>query len=242
MEIAGYELGELLGEGAYGEVRLGRREGQLVAVKRCKDLDLLALRRFFRELLVLRQLRHEHVVRLRDAVMQVTELFLVLELAECDLEHAIRYNLLSSTEQQRVAEHLLAALSYVHGLGLMHRDVKPANVLLEGLQGDLKARLCDFGMVQHSKAKAFSEYVGMRWYRAPEVLLGHTYGCGADVWSYGCVVAEMALGRPLLAGIDQEESARFMRNALFRSSWGSLQAVWASPESMRPHPRWCTMD
>eukprot|EP00435_Cladocopium_sp_Y103_P024277 s1381_g5.t4 len=217
----------LLGAGAYGEVflverveRVGEAENSQLALKRCFDClvldDPTTLRRTYREIAVLRQARHTNIVALKDIVLPKTgcDLYLVFELASQDLERAIRFNLLDAISQRRVSYDVASALSFLHLCGLMHRDVKPSNILLDDSGG---AKLCDFGFVRHascaSSVKAFTEYVGMRWYRAPELLLGSTsYNQSIDVWSYGCVVAEMArdlfaLGRPLVSGMDAEETS-----------------------------------
>ncbi|CAL1132428.1 unnamed protein product [Cladocopium goreaui] len=207
----------LLGAGAYGEVflvrRVGRAEESTLALKRCFDClvldDPATLKRTYREIAVLRQARHTNIVALKDVVLPKTgcDLYLVFELASQDLERAIRYNLFDEISRRRVSYDVASGLNFLHLCGLMHRDVKPSNILLDDSG---RAKLCDFGFVRYvscaSSAKAFTEYVGMRWYRAPELLLGSTsYNQNIDVWSFGCVVAEMALGRPLISGMDAEE-------------------------------------
>ena len=182
----------LLGAGAYGEVFLVRRVGaeeSTLALKRCFDClvldDPTTLKRTYREIAVLRQARHTNIVALKDIVLPKTgcDLYLVFELASQDLERAIRYNLLDEISRRRVSYDVASALSFLHRCGLMHRDVKPSNILLDDSG---RAKLCDFGFVRHvscvSSAKTFTEYVGMRWYRAPELLLGSTsYNQNIDV-------------------------------------------------------------
>lgn len=202
----------LLGEGSYGLVFLGRPRHDAsgtVALKRCFDSLLLddaaTLKRTYRELAVLRSLSHNNVVVLLDAVLPKSgaDLYLVFPAAAHDLDKAIRYNLLDGDAQRLAARDMARALRYLHESGLIHRDVKPGNVLLE----PTGARLCDFGLVRClGSSRSLTEYVGMRWYRAPELLLGKmNYSEAVDIWAYACVVAEMALGRPLLQGIDAEE-------------------------------------
>lgn len=183
----------LLGAGAYGEVFLVRRVGaestESLALKRCFDClvldDPTTLKRTYREIAVLRQARHTNIVALKDIVLPKTgcDLYLVFERASQDLERAMRYDLLDETSRSRVSHDVASALSFLHLCGLMHRDVKPSNILLDDSG---RAKLCDFGFVRHSScassAKAFTEYVGMRWYRAPELLLGSTsYNQNIDV-------------------------------------------------------------
>ena len=169
---------------------------------------MATLQRTYREIAILRQLRHEHIISLRDAVLPKlgSDLYLTFELMECDLEHAIRMGKVREEEQQRfIAVQVLRALKYLHGAGLLHRDLKPANILIDGL---FQVKLCDFGLVRSMGlyAKDLTQYVGMRWYRAPELLLGsRRYSDRVDIWSLGCVVGEMGLGRTLLLGASAEE-------------------------------------
>lgn len=177
----------ILGTGAYGEVLLVRRNGSkdedCLALKRCFAClmldDLTTLRRTYREIAVLRQVRryaHTNIVALEDIVLPKTgcDLYLVFELASQDLEHAIRYSALDEDAQRQVSHDIAQALCFLHHINLMHRDVKPSNILLH-TSG--RAKLCDFGFVRHAGdagalSKCLTEYVGMRWYRAPELLLG----------------------------------------------------------------------
>ncbi|CAJ1346569.1 unnamed protein product [Effrenium voratum] len=201
----------LLGTGAYGEVVLVRKRGAgYRAMKRCVDClspsDPCTLKRMYREIAVLRQVHHDNIIALTDVFLPHVghDLFLFFQAASCDLEHAIRYNMLDELAQQSIGCDVIRALAYLHASDLIHRDLKPSNVLLD----ESGAKLCDFGLVRliGLYPKGLTEYVGMRWYRAPELFLGsRCYNQSIDVWSYGCVVAEMALGRPLLAGIDSEE-------------------------------------
>lgn len=213
-----YEVAGWLGAGAYGEVYRAwsltqgrRRQKGLVALKRCAGCldgdDLVTLQRTYREVTVLRQLQHEHIIQLRDLILPTggTDLYLCFDLMERDLDRAIRGGVLEEAQQARVTCHVLRALKYLHDAQLLHRDVKPSNILVND---DFDAKLCDFGMVRFvgPYPRGLTEYVGMRWYRAPELLLGsHRYGGGVDVWALGCVLGEMTLGRPLLQASSAQE-------------------------------------
>ena len=182
----------ILGVGAYGEVILveGKKHQHPMALKCCFDClidDCMALKRMYREISVLRQLHHENIVALKDIVLpkRGCDVYLAFELAQHDLEHAIRYNLIETPRgTTRVSFDIANALSFLHRAGLMHRDVKPSNILLTDCG---RAKLCDFGFVRRvggtleGDSKALTEYVGMRWYRAPELLIGANYDQSIDV-------------------------------------------------------------
>ena len=134
------------------------------------------------------------------------DVYLVFDYMETDLHAVVRANILESVHKQFIAYQALKALKYCHTGGLMHRDLKPSNLLL---QEDCTVKLADFGLSRlviemsdsDESASVLTDYVATRWYRAPEVLLGSSsYTTAIDVWSLGCIIAEMYVGKPLLAG------------------------------------------
>ena len=99
---------------------------------------------------------------------------------------------------------MLKALKFIHSGGLIHRDLKPSNILLDS---ECNAKIADFGLArsvvsqEKDEQVVMTEHVATRWYRSPEVLLGsNSYTKAVDMWSLGCIVAEMTLGKPLFAG------------------------------------------
>merc|ERR1712227_732368 len=96
----------------------------------------------------------------------------------------------------------MRGLAFIHGRGIAHIDIKPQNLLLDGKNQILK--ICDFGTAKRLvTGKALTSYVCSRYYRAPEIILGATmYSTSVDLWSAGCVFAEMLLGQPLFTGTD----------------------------------------
>lgn len=214
----------LLGEGAYGSVfeararrrvrRTNRRFRGALAIKRCLGVadaaDSEALQRTFREVALLRRLQHKNVIPLLDAAMVGTDVYLIFPRCSFDLGHAARSGALIAAHWPAIVAQILRALSYLHAARVLHRDLKPANVLLDfqRLPGAPMVQLGDFGLARLVGAypRGLTEYVGMRWYRAPELLLGsRRYAGGVDVWALGCVVGELALGRPLAMGASAQE-------------------------------------
>lgn len=127
----------------------------------------------------------------------------MFEFMEADLHNVINENLLQEIHKQYIVYQIALALRYLHSGEVIHRDLKPANILLNS---DCFVKLCDFGLVR-SVAKfddhcpVLTEYVATRWYRAPEILLGsNDYTKGVDMWSLGCMIAEVILGKPIFEG------------------------------------------
>jgi mitogen-activated protein kinase 15 len=124
--------------------------------------------------------------------------------AETDLHAVIRANILEPIHKTYVIYQLVRALFYIHSAELLHRDVKPSNLLLNA---DCLVKLCDFGLCRstadigtHSDT-VLTDYVATRWYRAPEILLGSTkYGKAVDMWSVGCILGEMLNSKPVFPG------------------------------------------
>ncbi|KAG2485396.1 hypothetical protein HYH03_015882 [Edaphochlamys debaryana] len=209
-----YEYIRTVGEGAYGTVWqcTERATGRSVAVKAFKEAheDQGVLRMAVREARLLNALRHPNIVSLRSAFKGRTgRVYMVFEYEGPSLHDQLVLQAagLGSRATKLLAWQLVNALSYLHDRKILHRDVKPANVLLcpSGL-----AKLCDFGFARSVScgpggAQRCTSYCVTRWYRAPEVLVGDEYGAASDIWSLGCTLAEAATGRPLFTGISSAD-------------------------------------
>lgn len=145
------------------------------------------------------------ILRFHDAFYFKEHLFLVTELLKDNLYDFYRFNAEHETERyftpprlKAVARQMLGALSFLHGINLLHCDIKPENIMVKSYSGG-EFRLIDFGSACFIHDH-LSSYIQSRYYRAPEVILGCHYDYKIDVWSLGCVLAELAAYRPLFQG------------------------------------------
>ncbi|KAG5305824.1 CDKL2 protein, partial [Pseudoatta argentina] len=205
-----YENIEIVGEGSYGLVMKckHRETGQVVAIKKflATEEDVQIRKMAFREIRMLKKLRHENLVNMIEVFRRRKRLYLVFEY----LDHTVldeleeNKNGLDWEKSRRYIFQILRGLDFCHNHKIMHRDVKPENVLVSP-NGVIK--LCDFGFARYITNESCTDYVATRWYRAPELLIGDSkYGREIDVWAAGCIYAEMVTGQPLFPGdsdIDQ---------------------------------------
>jgi len=206
-----YQPLKKLGHGAYGVVcsAMDTKRDAKVAIKKVQGTfdDLIDGKRILREVKLLRHFQHENVCGLLDlapspANVPFEDLYIVMDFMETDL-HKIIYskNTLSDEHIQYFAYQILKGLKYIHSADVLHRDLKPSNLLLNS-NCDLK--ICDFGLARGFKSggeNELTEYVVTRWYRAPEVMCScQDYSTGIDVWSVGCILAELHGRKPLFPG------------------------------------------
>ncbi|XP_019945882.1 mitogen-activated protein kinase 15 isoform X2 [Paralichthys olivaceus] len=208
-----YEIKKRLGKGAYGIVwkAVDRHSGEIVAVKKIFDAfrNRTDAQRTFREIMFLQEFGdHPNIVKLLNVIRAQNDkdIYLIFEYMDSDLHAVIKKgNLLKDIHKRYVMYQLFKAVKYLHSGNVIHRDQKPSNVLLDT---DCVVKLCDFGLArslnqiqEDSGNPALTEYVATRWYRAPEILLGSTrYTKGVDMWSLGCILGEMLLGKALFPG------------------------------------------
>lgn len=203
---------QVLGEGTYGVVykAFDTLTGQTVAIKKIRlgnskeGVNFTALR----EIKLLKELKNPNIIELIDAFSYKGNLHLVFEFMQTDLEAVIRDRniVLSPADIKSYMLMTLKGLAYCHKKWVLHRDMKPNNLLI-GEDGQLK--LADFGLARifGSPDRRLTHQVFALWYRAPELLFGSKqYGSGVDVWAAACIFAELLLRRPFLQGstdIDQ---------------------------------------
>uniref|UniRef100_A0A5S6QC24 Protein kinase domain-containing protein n=1 Tax=Trichuris muris TaxID=70415 RepID=A0A5S6QC24_TRIMR len=199
-----------IGEGSYGTVYKVRSKttGEIYAMKRMKmDAHNGITPCALREVAVLQQLQeHPNIVKLEQVIMGEDYLYLIFEYMTIDLSEYMRRipdgAVMDEDSVKSFFYQITHALQFCHQRQIMHRDIKPANLLISG---DI-IKLADFGLARLEKETraAYTETVVTLWYRSPEILLGEEhYSTSVDIWSAGCVFAEMATGTPLFSGLTE---------------------------------------
>jgi len=198
---------EKLGEGTYGVVYKARdvNTGDTLALKKIRlDAEDEGIpSTAIREISLLKQLQHPNIVRLYDVILTDQKLTLVFEFLDQDLKKYLDSfgdNGLDSRTTKSFLQQLLHGICHCHENRVLHRDLKPQNLLINR-EGELK--LADFGLARSFgiPVRSYTHEVVTLWYRSPEVLLGSRhYSTPIDLWSVGCIFAEIASGRPLFPG------------------------------------------
>mmetsp|Transcript_30473 Transcript_30473/g.41286 ORF Transcript_30473/g.41286 Transcript_30473/m.41286 type:complete len:305 (-) Transcript_30473:853-1767(-) len=220
-----------IGEGMYGVVYKARDtvSRELVALKKIQllDEDDGVPSTAIREISLLKDLVHPNIVHLRDVIFHDSKLFLVFQYVEQDLKNFMddreKKNIpLGSDLIKHLLRQLVKGMAFCHDNRVLHRDLKPQNLLLDR-QNTLK--LADFGLARVFSVplRQFTHEVVTLWYRAPEILLGDKiYSTAVDTWSVGCILAEMANLHPLFPG-DSEIDELFR---IFRTFGTPTEEVW----------------
>ncbi|KAF2399674.1 Pkinase-domain-containing protein [Trichodelitschia bisporula] len=203
---------EKLGEGTYATVFKGRNRqtGEFVALKEIHlDSEEGTPSTAIREISLMKELKHENIVSLHDVIHTENKLMLVFEYMDKDLKKYMdsrgERGALDAVTIKSFMWQLLKGIAFCHDNRVLHRDLKPQNLLIN-TKGQLK--LADFGLARAFgiPVNTFSNEVVTLWYRAPDVLLGsRTYNTSIDIWSAGCIMAEMYSGRPLFPGTTNED-------------------------------------
>jgi len=208
-----YEILQKLGKGAYGIVwkAIDKKTRETVALKKIFDAfqNATDAQRTFREIMFLQELHgHENIIKLLNVLKADNDrdIYLVFEYMETDLHAVIRASILEDIHKQYTMYQLLKALKYMHTANVLHRDMKPSNLLLNS---ECLVKVADFGLARSITSlenanvanPVLTDYVATRWYRAPEILLGsQRYTKGVDMWSIGCILGELLGGKPMFPG------------------------------------------
>ena len=247
-----YRRTEILGQGAYGKVYKGQdlRTGQIVALKRAltvsdeEGIPPTTLR----EISVLKTVSEcEYIVKLLDVVSAKTKsgktvIYIIFQYLDYDLKTFMnikkgKNNGLDIIIAKEFFFQLLIGLKHCHDLGIMHRDLKPQNLLIED---NIRLKIADFGLSRNFNIPIgrYTHEVVTLWYRAPEILLGaKCYSTSIDIWAVGCIFAEMIIGRPIFCGECEIEQLL----AIFRFLGTPTLKRWPSIELFRDwhnFPQW----
>lgn len=244
MPMERYQKLEKIGEGTYGVVYKSRdkQTGDTIALKkiRLEDDNEGVPSTAIREISLLKSLNHPNVVRLRDVVHDETKLYLIFEYLDQDLKkymNTVGTGLPPHTVKSFMYQ-MLSALVFCHTHRVLHRDLKPQNILIDK-QGSL--RLADFGLARAFglPIKTYTHEVVTLWYRAPEILLGgRQYSTPVDIWSVGCIFAEMAQKRPLFMGDSEIDQLFKIFKVLGTPNEDSFPGVSTLPDFKPTFPKW----
>lgn len=233
-----FEKLEKIGQGTYSNVYKARdlESGMIVALKKVRfdNLEPESVRFMAREIQVLRRLDHPNVVKLEGLVTSrmSCSVYLVFEYMDHDLAGLAACPGIKFTEAQVKCymQQLLSGLDHCHVCGILHRDIKGSNLLIDN-EGILK--IADFGLANFfspGQKQPLTSRVVTLWYRPPELLLGATdYGVGVDLWSTGCILAELLAGKPVLPGRTEVEQL----HKIFKLCGSPSEEYWK--KSKLPH-------
>eukprot|EP00760_Papus_ankaliazontas_P027421 PhM_4_TR3330/c0_g1_i1/m.84184/K20535/MPK1_2; mitogen-activated protein kinase 1/2 len=235
-----YNVTRALGYGAYGLVCAATLEGgEKVAIKKIPKVfdDLVDGKRILRELKLLAFLKHPNVLPLKDIFRAVDkrtfeDVYFASAAYDTDLHQIIKSKqALTDDHFQYFMYQTLAGLKYIHSAGVLHRDLKPGNLLVNA---NCEIAICDLGLARGNEdGAAFTEYVVTRWYRAPELLLMSTsYSNPVDIWSLGCIFGELLRRKPLFQGRDYINQLRLVTDMFGTPTAEELPEV-TSPEALR---------
>lgn len=211
--IENYEHLNKIHEGVYGVVFRAKEKstGEIYAIKKVKlgrekeGFPITSIR----EINLLLSLKHSYIVNVREVVIgsSLDKIYVVMEYIEHELKDLMDHTdyRFRQSEVKLLVKQLLEAIEYLHSRFIIHRDLKTSNLLYSN-KGFLK--VCDFGLARKyvSSNKSYTPVVVTLWYRAPEILLGcDKYTPAIDIWSVGCIFAELVLKEPLLRGQNEAE-------------------------------------
>ncbi|BGP24621.1 cell division control protein Cdc28 [Rhodotorula toruloides] len=255
MSLDKYERLEKVGEGksgspfrTYGVVYRSRNKetGEIVALKkiRLEAEDEGVPSTAIREISLLKEMKDPNVVKLLDITHHDTKLYLVCEFLDLDLKRYMDKVGDGDGMGPEIVKtyQLIRGVYYLHAHRVLHRDLKPQNLLINK-EGNLK--LADFGLARAFgiPLRTYTHEIVTLWYRAPEVLLGSRhYSTGVDMWSVGCIFAEMIMRQPLFPG-DSEIDEIFR---IFRLLGTPDEDVWPGvtnlPDYKTTFPHWHAKD
>ncbi|CAA7408435.1 unnamed protein product [Spirodela intermedia] len=234
-----FKIQEVIGKGSYGVVcsAIDTHTGEKVAIKKIHDIfeHISDAVRILREIKLLRLLRHPDIVEIKHIMLPPSrrdfkDIYVVFELMESDLHQVIKANDdLTREHYQFFLYQLLRALKFIHTANVYHRDLKPKNILANA---NCKLKICDFGLARVAFNDTpttifWTDYVATRWYRAPELCgsFFSKYTPAIDIWSIGCIFAEVLTGKPLFPGKNVVHQLDLMTDLLGTPSLDTISRV-----------------
>ncbi|KAM5262577.1 dual specificity tyrosine-phosphorylation-regulated kinase 4 [Ctenodactylus gundi] len=217
-----YEVLELIGKGSFGQVVkcLDHKKNELVALKIIRNKKRFHQQALV-ELKILEALRDKdrdnmhHVVHMKDFFYFRSHLCITFELLGINLYELMRNNNFQGFSLAVVRSFTLSVLKclqMLHGEKIIHCDLKPENIVLYQ-KGQVSVKVIDFGSSCYEHQKVYT-YIQSRFYRSPEVILGHPYSMAIDMWSLGCIMVELHTGCPLFPGANEVEQLAFIMEVL----------------------------
>lgn len=234
-----YEKINFIGEGQFATVYKARDKetNREVAIKKIKigtaqEAQDGVNRTALREIKLLQELHHDNVIALLDVYGKDSSISLVFEIMETDLEQILheRKIWLSFAHIKSYILMTLKGLEYLHKSWILHRDLKPNNLLLD--KNNI-LKIADFGLARTfgSPSRIYTHQVVTRWYRAPELLYGsRMYGTGVDIWAVGCILAELFRREPLFPGTSDLDTLDKIINVLGTPSEKNWHGVTELPD------------
>ncbi|KAL7670839.1 hypothetical protein ACOME3_005758 [Neoechinorhynchus agilis] len=232
-----------IGEGAYGMVvsAFDQESNERIAIKAISPFShQIYCQRTLREIRILSRLKHENIIDVKRVIVptgpDVKDIYMIQTLMETDLYKLLRTQRLTNEHVCYFLYQILRGLKYIHSANVIHRDLKPNNLLLNK-NCDLK--ICDFGLARiadptRDHCGILTEYVATRWYRAPEIMLqSKGYDRHIDLWSVGCIMAEMITNKPLFPGRHYLEQISLILQFLGTPSEDSLS--WIKNDKARAY-------
>lgn len=237
-----YKIVDVIGRGAYGVVCAAKdldtvATNKNVAIKKISEIfeHVTLTKRTLREIRLLRLLQHENLIALRRIMRppdshSFSDLYIISDLMETDLSSVIKSpQHLSNAHQQFFVYQICRGMKYLHTSNVVHRDLKPRNLLVNS---NCDVKICDFGLARIDypemswKTSVMTDYVATRWYRAPEIIVGWgDYTKAVDIWSIGCILAELILRKPLLAGSNNESQLQIICDLIGMPSEETMSRV-----------------
>uniref|UniRef100_A0A3Q1GI62 mitogen-activated protein kinase n=1 Tax=Acanthochromis polyacanthus TaxID=80966 RepID=A0A3Q1GI62_9TELE len=232
-----------VGSGAYGSVcsAYDVKSGLKVAVKKLSRpfQSIIHAKRTYRELRLLKHMKHENVIGLLDVFTPATSLqefndvYLVTHLMGADLNNIVKCQKLTDDHVQFLIYQILRGLK----VGELLTDLKPSNL---AVNEDCELKILDFGLARHTDDE-MTGYVATRWYRAPEIMLNWMhYNMTVDIWSVGCIMAELLTGRTLFPGTDHIDQLKRIMVLVGKPGDEFMMKMSSEAVSVKYHPtRFC---